>query len=115
MRGLIYFPPCIHACVEVGCVEAVNIVVKWMPGNLHIYVCEIGLGQIRKKQCYDLHFPRFVQRGSVVWVQHSWHWCGQAVAFSSDTHPHIQLLRERARSVQPELRFSLYQPVKAAN
>lgn len=103
--GLIYFPLRIHSCMEVGCVEAINIVIKWTPGNLHIYVCEIGLGQTRKKQCYDLHFPRFLQHGSVVWVQHSWQWCGQAVAFSSDTHPHIQLLRERVRSAQPELGF----------
>lgn len=37
MRSLIYFPPRIHACVQVGCVEAVNIVIKWTPGNSHFY------------------------------------------------------------------------------
>lgn len=76
MRRLSYFPPCIHACVEVGRVEAVNIDAKWTTENLHIYACEIGLRQMRKKPRY-LDFHRFVhhmsQRGSAVWVQLSWH------------------------------------------
>lgn len=39
MRSLICSPLRIHARVEVGCVEAVNIVIKWTPENLHIHLC----------------------------------------------------------------------------
>lgn len=76
MRSLSYFPPRIHASVEVGRVEAVNIDAEWTTENLHIYAREIGLRQTRTKPRY-LHFHRFLhhmsQRGSAVWVQLSWH------------------------------------------
>lgn len=65
MRSLIYFPPRIHACVRVGCVEAVNIVIKWTPGNSHFYARLDYVKQERSTAAICIFWDSYITWASV--------------------------------------------------